>query len=165
MRSRTKKQLMDEERTAELLMRAKIGHLATLNENGAPYVVPVQFAVMEGKLYFHSAMEGQKLQNILRDGRVCFEICEEMGLLYDPDSESACAVNTKYESAVIFGTGQLIERQEEKERALRCIVGKYAPELAGKPFRPQSFANTAVVAVEIGACTGKAFRGREEAEG
>ena len=163
MRSRTKKQLMNEKRTAALLERAKVGHLATVGPDGAPYVVPVQFAINGETLYFHSAAEGQKLENLLRDARICFEVYEDFGLSYALDCEYACAVNTKYESAVIFGKARLVEKQEEKERALRYIVRKYAPEIADKPFLRQIYLRTAVVAVEIESCTGKAFCGKEGA--
>lgn len=160
MRERTKKQLMRPEQTIALLERAKTGHLGTIRKSGAPYVVPVQFVLLDGKIYFHGAAEGEKLENMLRDNRVCFEVCQEFGLSYSKDAEQACAVNTKYESAVVFGEARIIEDKSEKERALRSLVEKYVPEFANKEFNAQSLARTAVIAIEKLEYTGKEFRGR-----
>ena len=35
-----------------------------------PYVVPVNFVYLDGKLYFHSSPKGTKMELIARDGRV-----------------------------------------------------------------------------------------------
>lgn len=40
MRTRTKKQLMDREKTMALLQRAQIGHLATVDQDGATLCCP-----------------------------------------------------------------------------------------------------------------------------
>ena len=160
MRERTKKQMMRPKQTLELLERAKTGHLGTIRQNGAPYVVPVQFVLLDGKIYLHGAAEGEKLENMLRDGRVCLEVCQEFGLSYDKNAGQACAVNTKYESAVVFGEARVIEDAGERERALRSLVEKYVPEFAAKEFGAQTLARTAVVAIENLEYTGKEFRGR-----
>ncbi len=160
MRERTKKQLMQPEQTLALLKRAKTGHLGTTRQDGAPYVVPVQFVLLGGKIYLHGAREGEKLENLLRDGRVCFEVCQEFGLSYTKDAQQACAVNTKYESAIVFGEAKVIEDAGERERALRGLVEKYVPEFAKKEFSAQALARTAVIAIENLEYTGKEFRGR-----
>lgn len=160
MRERTKKQLMRPEQTLALLARAKTGHLGTVRESGAPYVVPVQFVLLDGKIYLHGAAEGEKLENMLRDKRVCFEVCQEFGLSYSKDAGQACAVNTKYESAIAFGEARVVQEQEERLRALRALVEKYVPEFSQKGFSEQSLGRTAVIAIENLEYTGKEFRGR-----
>ena len=154
MRERTKRQLMQPAQTMALLERAKTGHLGTIRQNGAPFVM------LDGRIYIHGAEEGEKLENMLRDRRVCFEVCQEFGLSYAKDSQQACAVNTKYESAVVFGEARAVEDEGEQERALRSLVAKYVPEFAAKEFGTQTFARTAVVAIENLEYTGKEVRGR-----
>lgn len=46
------------------------GALATVNEDGSPWVVPVHIFYDEGAVYWLSAEETQHSQNIIRDGRV-----------------------------------------------------------------------------------------------
>lgn len=60
---------------SQLLAEARVGHLATLRPNGAPHVVPVTFAVLDGDVV--SAVDHkpkrhnrlQRLLNIAADGR------------------------------------------------------------------------------------------------
>lgn len=162
MRTRTKKQLMDREKTMALLQRAQIGHLATVDQDGAPYVVPLQFVAFEDVIYLHGAAEGEKFENMMRDGRMCLEVCQDFGLCYDENSAYACAVNAKYESAVVRGRARFVEDPAEKEKALRCLIRKYVPEFSEKQFQQKSLERTAVIAMESLCITGKEFVGRGE---
>ena len=148
MRTRTKKQLMDREKTMALLQRAQIGHLATVDQDGAPYVVPLQFVALEDVIYLHGAAEGEKFENMMRDGRMCLEVCQDFGLCYD--------------SAVVRGRARFVEDPAEKEKALRCLIRKYVPEFSEKQFQQKSLERTAVIAMESLCITGKEFVGRGE---
>lgn len=41
-----------------------------------PYVVPVAYGYEQGKIYFHSASQGKKLDFIRKNDRVCFQVDE-----------------------------------------------------------------------------------------
>ncbi len=56
-----------------ILSLTNIGRLATNGADGYPYVTPVNFVWHERKIYFHSALAGEKLENLARDPKVCFE--------------------------------------------------------------------------------------------
>ena len=151
MRTRTKKQLMDREKTMALLQRAQIGHLATVDQDGAPYVVPLQFVALEDVIYLHGAAEGEKFENMMRDGRMCLEVCQDFGLCYDENSAYACAVNAKYESAVVRGRARFVEDPAEKEKALRCLIfGKTVP--AKKPGTNSGYCNGIALHNRKGIC-------------
>ena len=57
-----------------ILSSTNIGRLATSGEDGYPYITPVNFIWREGKIYFHSAVVGEKLDNLAREPKVCFEV-------------------------------------------------------------------------------------------
>lgn len=59
------------EQAEELLQTAQVCTLCTIEEDGSPYAVPLQFLWREGRLYFHGARIGRKVQNMRGDSRVC----------------------------------------------------------------------------------------------
>jgi len=74
-----------------ILARAEYGTLATVNEDGYPYAVPMNFVYFGGNVYFHCALEGQKLDNIANEPRVCFSAVAESEIA--PDK-----LTTRYQS-------------------------------------------------------------------
>ena len=50
------------------------GILATYGENGYPYGVPLSYVFMDGKIFFHGAMSGHKLDNLHHCVRASFTV-------------------------------------------------------------------------------------------
>ena len=57
-----------------ILNSTTIGRLAPSGADGYPYITPVNFVYHDGNIYFHSASKGEKLDNLARDPKVCFEV-------------------------------------------------------------------------------------------
>ena len=94
--------------------------MATVNGDGTPYCIPLSM-VREGEwLYFHSAQEGHKIDNLTQHNRIC--ICSVGDV-----REAPGAFSIGYESAVINGSASQITEREEKIRALSLIVKRYTP--------------------------------------
>ena len=68
----------------DILRTATIGRMATVGRDGYPYITPVNFVYHGGDIYFHCAPEGEKLDNIARDSRVCFEVDIPLSYLDQP---------------------------------------------------------------------------------
>ena len=106
----------------EILRQCKICHVAMV-DNGSPYVVPLSYGyriladnVLE--LYFHSALEGKKLDILKSNGNVCFEMtCEGEPV----QSETPC--NSGYYYSSIIGFGQVVFADDlvEKCKALSIM--------------------------------------------
>ena len=92
----------------EILKSGNYGVLSVVSDNGYPYGVPLNYAFLDGKLYFHSAVEGAKLDAIRRDPRVCFTVTTRAELL--PDT-----LSTDYSSAIVFGRARIVEDAEERK--------------------------------------------------
>ena len=137
-----------------LLAEAQVGHLATLNDNGFPYVTPVHFVAIDGAIYIHGLCKGQKLENIQRENKVCFEVERLEKFLLDA---IPCDVNTQYQSVIILGEASLVSDDAQKINVLKAIVAKYVPSLVGTPFPPNMLAGTTVIKITINACTGKFY--------
>ena len=73
------KQEISAEECVEVLCTAHRGILAFNGENGYPYAIPInQFYDKEdGKLYFHCAKQGLKLDLMEKDNKVCFTVIDE----------------------------------------------------------------------------------------
>jgi len=119
---RSDKEIKDPREINALLYAAPVCRIA-MTSGGHPYMVPVNFAVDGGHLYFHSAKSGKKI-NILRDNTsVCFEVDMPGDLVR---CEKACSWGMKYKSVIGFGQAYFIEEAGEKRKALDILMKKYS---------------------------------------
>jgi nitroimidazol reductase NimA-like FMN-containing flavoprotein (pyridoxamine 5'-phosphate oxidase superfamily) len=122
-----------------------------LSDDGAPYVVPMNFGLGEKCLYLHCATEGRKLDILRRNDRVCFE----MDLLREiKQGPASCGCGARYESVIGFGRAVIVEAPAEKRAALGRIMEHYDAE---GPFSypDETLAQTAVIRIDIESLTGK----------
>ena len=74
---RRKKQKLTEKQCIDILKRAKTATLALHGDDGYPYSVPVNFVYEDGKIYFHGAKEGHKIDAIKNNPKIsihCFSV-------------------------------------------------------------------------------------------
>ncbi len=154
MQARMKQNQLSTEAVEQLLNKQWVGHLATQNADGFPYVVPVHFVFADNSIYIHGLNRGQKLDNIATNDKVCFEIDEMDSLILD---DKACDVNTKYQSVVAFGKAAMLTGTEEKIQALDKIVGKYTPQLSGQQYPDNMLKATGIIKITIESISGKYF--------
>lgn len=154
MQYRMKKFQLTSEQIDELLHRTDTGRFATINENGYPYVVSMHFVYYNDKIYMHGLPKGQKIDNVNRNSKVCFEVNELFGLLTD-NIENACDTEAEYNSVIIIGNASLIEDLDYKRKILNKIVEKYTPQFAGKELPDNMIKGTAIIEIDIVERTGK----------
>lgn len=139
---RRKDREMDKEFAYQIIDKSKFGTLATLNEDGTPYSLPISTARSDDKIYIHSAYQGRKIENIKKNSNVSMSFVgdikvpkpiveDEFRKVIEEGSSIGKFVSgkftTEFESAVIFGTAEIIEDKEEKILALKLISEKYVP--------------------------------------
>jgi len=95
--------------------------MATVNPDGTPYCIPLSPAREGQWLYFHSAQEGHKIDNLRQRNKVCISCVGEQEAI--PGKFAL-----KYKSAVIFGDASEVVDREEKIRALALISRRYTPD-------------------------------------
>ncbi|MGL5512491.1 MAG: pyridoxamine 5'-phosphate oxidase family protein, partial [Sporomusa sp.] len=132
------------------------GSLATLNNDGSPYVTPVHFLYHNNFIYLHGLPKGQKADNIKADPRVSMTVYELDSLLLDPDKKP-CDTNTKYESVILSGKASLVEDLVCKKEVLIEIVKKYTPHLSQKELPENMIKGTVVIKIEIQDISGKYY--------
>ena len=74
---RRKQQALPYEESVTILESASSGVLAVLGDEGYPYTVPLSYVYREGKLYFHCASEGHKLDAIRGCDKASFCVIEK----------------------------------------------------------------------------------------
>ncbi len=125
------------------------GTLSTIGENGYPYGVPLNYAYMDNAIYFHSALEGNKLDNIEFNNKVSFCVVGHTQILSDKFS-------TAYESVIIFGRAVEVEA-DEKKKALVALVERYSKDYlqAGMNYIDKDISKTKVIKIVIENIKGK----------
>jgi nitroimidazol reductase NimA-like FMN-containing flavoprotein (pyridoxamine 5'-phosphate oxidase superfamily) len=148
---RTDKAITNDE-ALEILMNGEYGVLSTVSADNIPYGVPVNFCYFNDNIYFHSALEGHKLNNITENKNVSF--CVVGSTQLQPDKFS-----TKYESCIMSGIAQEIF-DEEKDTALESLVEKYSSQykIEGREYINKAKHKTRVIKIVPKSITGKAER-------
>jgi uncharacterized protein len=114
----------DPVRIDDILTRCRVGRLATVGGDGYPYITPVNYVYHQGSVYFHCAHRGEKLDNIARDNRVCFEVdipLSYFDLAYDP-TRPPCQVHQFYHCIIIRGRAEIVENMVEKVASLNALM-------------------------------------------
>ncbi len=117
---RRKRQQLSEEEAIALLRHATSGVLSVLDDNGYPYGVPISYVYDNNKLYFHSALNGHKIDAIRHTGKASFTIiCNDE---IHPET-----FTTHFRSVICFGRVRIIDDEAEKRNALHLLGKRYNP--------------------------------------
>jgi len=156
----SRKEIKDRNVITELLSRSHVGRLGTIGKNGYPMIKPLNFIYVQGKIYFHSAREGEKIEDIARNNRVCFEV--DFPMAYTRTEEIPCKADYLYRSVIIKGKAAVVESQSERLYALKQLMEKYQPEGGYGEFPEDKLLITAVIRIDIEEITGKENLGKNE---
>ena len=143
---------IDNSEAIRVLEAGQYGILSTTGSNGYAYGVPISYIYNNNSIYFHCAVEGQKLENIKHNNKVSFCVVGETTPL--PQSFSV-----NYESVIAFGKAVEIF-ENEKQAALEALVVKYSAAFTkeGLEYIKKSSGDTRLFKIEIENITGKARR-------
>lgn len=117
---RRKRQQLSEVESVALLKKATSGTLALLGDNGYPYAVPISYVYSEGKLYFHSALSGHKVDAIRNYDKASFCVIAK-------DDVQPEKFTTFFRSVIAFGRIHIIEDEVEKLKTARMLGNRYNP--------------------------------------
>lgn len=147
---RRKGQQLTQEETVDILLKATSGVLALHGAGGYPYAVPLSYVYDDGRLYFHSALAGHKIEAIKNCARASF-------CVVDQDDVIPEKYTTLYRSVIAFGQIHIVDNESEKLRAARMLGNRYNPnndEALQKELQ-QGFNRMLVLCFDIEHLTGK----------
>jgi nitroimidazol reductase NimA-like FMN-containing flavoprotein (pyridoxamine 5'-phosphate oxidase superfamily) len=121
---RRKDRQISNEEAYSIIDKASFGTMATVDSDGIPYAVPLDFVRGGDFLYFHSALTGHKTDNLKARPDVCISF---VGDVTYPENN----FTTVFESAIVFGKAEEITAGEEKIHALKLICERFTPKNMG----------------------------------
>ncbi|MBW2428040.1 MAG: pyridoxamine 5'-phosphate oxidase family protein [Deltaproteobacteria bacterium] len=124
---RNHSEVTDPKEIQRILSLTNIGRLATSGQDGYPYITPVNFVSLKNKIYFHCAPKGEKLDNLIRNPRVCFEVDVPLSYIdigLDPN-RPICHLHQFYHCVIIRGFASVVQDSKLKVAALNALIAKH----------------------------------------
>ena len=118
---RRKKQALSPAACDAILQAGTSGVLALSGADGQPYAVPLSYVYHEGKVYFHCARAGHKLDLLNQNPKASFCVIGQ-------DQVVPEKYTTYYRSVILFGTVRRLTAGEEKRAAILALARRYSPD-------------------------------------
>jgi len=151
MMRRKHSEIVDPEAIQKILSEARIGRLATMGADGFPYITPVNYVFHRGCIYFHCAPKGEKLDNIARSPKVCFQVDIPLAYLDSAflTEDAPCRVHQFYHCVIIRGVARVVEEEALKVEALNALLDSHEPARKSSPVHADMPSTKACKVVEI----------------
>ncbi|MBT6646570.1 MAG: pyridoxamine 5'-phosphate oxidase family protein [Thaumarchaeota archaeon] len=135
----------------QFLNEEQTGRISSIDKNGYPQIIPMNFVLINNIVYMHSHIRGEKLNNIKRNSKVGFEVDRNLEFLpsYFFDPNDASLADTLYISVVIKGEAVIVSDSTEKALALNALMKKYQPEGKYEPMRENMQVLNQVAVIKI----------------
>ena len=139
------------EKIKQFLNEEHVGRISSIDVDGFPQIIPMNFVFRNDVVYMHSHVKGEKLDNISKNNKVGFEADRELEFLpsYFEDPHNAALADTLYISIVIKGIASFVSDREEKTLALNGLMEKYQPEGFYDPLKSDMRVLDAVSVIKI----------------
>ncbi|MCR4814380.1 MAG: pyridoxamine 5'-phosphate oxidase family protein [Lachnospiraceae bacterium] len=117
------KQQISEAECIDILKNTKRGVLSLVGDDGYPYGLPIDhwYCEEDGKIYFHGAKEGHKIDAIKACNKVSYCVYDE-----GYRKEGEWALNIK--SVIVFGRIKLVEDEEKARQICTAITRKFTDD-------------------------------------
>ncbi len=140
----------------EILHHELYGFLGLSKDNEA-YVVPVNFAYMDGKILIHCAHRGKKLDWIRTNPDVCFTVGWQTGEMRDHKYGTRCHMDAN--SVICYGRARIVEDIDERAELLNRFNLAFRPN--PEHLDPKRARGCLIVEITISEMTGRWERNRE----
>ena len=118
MRRRNKQ--LSEEECIDILINEPRGVLALLGDDEYPYTVPMSHVYVDGKIYFHGAMKGHKIDAVKKYSKCSY-------CVVDKGIKAEDSWWYTFKSVIVFGTIRTLTEKQEKIDKLTHLGGKFFP--------------------------------------
>ena len=108
----------------KIINECDVCHIAMVDENNMPYVLPFNFGYANDEIIMHSAQQGKKIDILKNNNNVCVAFSNGYELRAQNENV-ACSYSWKYRSVLAYGKVEFIEDFNEKIDALNAIMKNY----------------------------------------
>ena len=113
------RQQLEEKECMRILENNTHGILALSGDDGYPYAVPLSYVYSDGRIIFHSARKGHKIDSINRNAKASF-------CVVDRDDVIPEEYTTAFMSVIAFGKISFLNDGDARS-AIRTLAEKYHP--------------------------------------
>ncbi|MBR4448433.1 pyridoxamine 5'-phosphate oxidase family protein [Methanobrevibacter sp.] len=117
---RRSKQELTEEECIDILINEPRGVLALLGDYDYPYALPMSHVYVDGKIYFHGAHKGHKLDAVKKHSKVSY-------CVMDKGVKAEDSWWYTFKSVIVFGRIRTLTDNQEKTDKLTCLGDKFFP--------------------------------------
>jgi uncharacterized protein len=110
-----------------ILNEESTGYLGLAMDN-QPYVVPLTYVYDQGRILFHCALTGTKLDQIRANPHVCFTVAKQTGGVVRHPQGANC--NEENDSVVCYGSARIVENKLERQKLLNIFNHHFQPDAA-----------------------------------
>lgn len=115
----------ERERVETIIRSCTLCFVGMADEDGFPYVLPMNFGYEDETIYLHSAQEGRSISILEKNPQACITFCSEPELIFQhPDV--ACSYRMRAGSVICEGRVVFENDFVEKEKALDIIMKQYS---------------------------------------
>ncbi len=108
----------------KIINRCEVCHVAMVDKENKPYVLPFNFGYKDGEIILHSAQQGKKIDILKNNNNVCVAFSTDYEIRYR-DEHVACSYSWKYRSVLAYGKVEFITDFEKKVEALNAVMANY----------------------------------------
>lgn len=146
---RRHKQELTKEECIEILINEPRGVLALLGDEDYPYALPMSHVYADGKIYFHGAKEGHKIDAVKKEPKASYCVMNR-------GVKKADEWWYTFKSVIVFGKIRILTDRQDKIDKLTLIGNKFfpSPEETENEIN-RLLENTAVFEITIEHMSGK----------
>ena len=117
------RQQISQEECIGILKNEPRGVLSVLGDEGYPYGIPMDhwYSKEDGKLYFHCAKEGHKLDAVVKCDKVSYCVMDK-----GYRNEGEWALNIR--SVIVFGRIRIVEDEDKKREICTALCRKFTDD-------------------------------------
>jgi nitroimidazol reductase NimA-like FMN-containing flavoprotein (pyridoxamine 5'-phosphate oxidase superfamily) len=139
-----------------VLCEETVGYLG-LSMDGMPYVVPLNYGYVEGKILFHCALTGKKLDYLKANPQVCFTVGWQSSKVVRHPQGALCHVEN--DSVICYGIARIVEDVEERREVLTAFNRCLQPD--AEEITLEAASKCCAVEIKVTEMTGRRQRERK----
>lgn len=113
-----------QEEIERIIKKCEVCHVAMVDQDGKPYLVPMNFGYNNNCIYLHSSQRGKKIDILRNNSNVCISFSTDHLLRWQSE-KVACSYSMKYRSVLAYGKVEFMKENEDKIIALNEIMKQY----------------------------------------
>jgi nitroimidazol reductase NimA-like FMN-containing flavoprotein (pyridoxamine 5'-phosphate oxidase superfamily) len=147
--------ITDTKQIEELILLCRQCFVGMIEEDGSPYVIPMNFGYQDGEIVLHSDSHGKHINLLEKDNRVCITFCTENNRILYQHKDVACSYSMESKSVLCKGKIDFIEDLAGKEKYIKIFMKHYSDK--DFKFSTPAIRNVKIWVMKPEEITAKAF--------